>query len=185
MILTNDVMTSQTELVSTFCETARDAGASVACASSPSDLRDELHAFLDEGDDVVHAPPEASDSVYAECVSDFTQSTENAPDAQVVTSDVGVTTSFAGVARTGSVCLDPAHNRTGLLSLLPTTHVTVLEADRIVPRPRDLFEGEDDGPGAGNGNVLFITGPSATADMGPLVKGVHGPGTLHILLLEP
>ena len=30
----------------------------------------------------------------------------------------------------------------------------------------------------------FITGSSATADMGPLVRGVHGPGQLHIIILE-
>ena len=33
-------------------------------------------------------------------------------------------------------------------------------------------------------DLVFITGPSATADMGPLVRGVHGPHRLHILLLE-
>jgi L-lactate dehydrogenase complex protein LldG len=170
--------------VSTFCETARDVGATVARASSPSALRAELHSFLQEDDDVVHVAPDHPDSPYAQCVSDVTQSIVDAPDEQVISSDVGVTPTFAGVARTGSVCLDPAHRRSGLLSLLPTTHVAVLEADRIVPRPRDLFEGNEDGPNAGPGNVLFVTGPSATADMGPLVKGVHGPGALHILLLE-
>jgi L-lactate dehydrogenase complex protein LldG len=33
-------------------------------------------------------------------------------------------------------------------------------------------------------NLVFITGPSATADMGPLVVGVHGPHRVLILLLE-
>ena len=32
-------------------------------------------------------------------------------------------------------------------------------------------------------SFTFITGPSATADMGPLVRGVHGPGKLHIIVL--
>jgi len=31
---------------------------------------------------------------------------------------------------------------------------------------------------------VFVTGPSATADMGPLVRGVHGPHKLHILVLR-
>ena len=31
---------------------------------------------------------------------------------------------------------------------------------------------------------VFVTGPSATADMGPLVRGVHGPHKLHIIVLR-
>lgn len=171
------------QLVTNFCETARDAGASVARASSVDTLRDELRAFVGEDDDVVHAVPTNPRSLFGECMSGFSQSEEDPPDEQIIHSDVGVTSSFAGVARTGSVCLDPASQRSGLISLLPTTHVAVLNAEHIVPRPRDLFDESADGPTTGNRNVLFITGPSATADMGPLVKGVHGPGILHILLL--
>ena len=49
---------------------------------------------------------------------------------------------------------------------------------------RDLFR-EDvlDGKGLSR-SFVFITGPSATADMGPLVRGVHGPHRLHIIVLR-
>ena len=51
-------------------------------------------------------------------------------------------------------------------------------------RPRDLFD-PDCLKGEGlKRNLVFITGPSATADMGPLVHGVHGPHRLLVLLLE-
>ena len=54
----------------------------------------------------------------------------------------------------------------------------------IVPRVRDLFSREVlEGKGLAR-SFTFITGPSATADMGPLVRGVHGPGKLHIIVLE-
>jgi L-lactate dehydrogenase complex protein LldG len=71
-----------------------------------------------------------------------------------------------------------------LTSLLMPLHIVLLPATRIVARPRDLFD-----PAVLNGeglrrNLVFITGPSATADMGPLVRGVHGPHRLQILLLE-
>ena len=56
--------------------------------------------------------------------------------------------------------------------------------ERIVARPRDLFD-PDCLKGEGlKRNLVFITGPSATADMGPLVHGVHGPHRLLVLLLE-
>jgi L-lactate dehydrogenase complex protein LldG len=63
-------------------------------------------------------------------------------------------------------------------------HIVLLDAARIVERPSSLFdpaclEGE-----ALRRDMVLITGPSATADMGPLVRGVHGPRRLHILLLE-
>jgi len=52
-----------------------------------------------------------------------------------------------------------------------------------VPRPRDLFESNCLGGEGLRRNLVFITGPSATADMGPLVRGVHGPHRLQILLM--
>jgi len=33
-------------------------------------------------------------------------------------------------------------------------------------------------------DVILATGPSATADMGDLVLGAHGPRAVHALLLE-
>jgi L-lactate dehydrogenase complex protein LldG len=63
-------------------------------------------------------------------------------------------------------------------------HIVLLYADRIVERPRDLFNPTClDGEGLRR-NLVLITGPSATADMGPLVRGVHGPHRLQIFLLE-
>ena len=32
--------------------------------------------------------------------------------------------------------------------------------------------------------TILATGPSATADMGALVKGAHGPMEVHVLLVE-
>ncbi len=96
---------------------------------------------------------------------------------------VGITDAFAGVAHSGSVCVCIDHGNAGYLSLLSRFHIAVLPAERIVQRPRDLFR-----PDCLNGeglhrNFVFITGPSATADMGPLVRGVHGPHRLHIMIV--
>jgi L-lactate dehydrogenase complex protein LldG len=69
-------------------------------------------------------------------------------------------------------------------SLLMPLNVVLLPGERIVERPRDLFHTEClKGEGLKR-NLVFVTGPSATADMGPLVRGVHGPHRLLILLLE-
>ncbi len=97
--------------------------------------------------------------------------------------DVGITDAFAGVARTGSVCVCVDHDHAGYISLLSRMHMVVLAAENIVQRPGDLLRADRlDGKGLRR-NFVFITGPSATADMGPLVRGVHGPHRLHVILL--
>jgi len=97
--------------------------------------------------------------------------------------EVGVTEAFAGVARTGSICVCVDHEFNGPISLLMRLHIAVLDAKRICDTPSDLLR-RDCIDGAGlRRNFVFVTGPSATADMGPLVRGVHGPHRLHILIL--
>jgi L-lactate dehydrogenase complex protein LldG len=97
--------------------------------------------------------------------------------------EVGITEAFAGVARTGSICVAMDQGDTGYASLLARAHVAVLAAQDIVERPGDLFRADRlNGKGL-LANYVFVTGPSATADMGPLVHGVHGPHQLHILIM--
>lgn len=98
--------------------------------------------------------------------------------------EVGVSDAFAGVARTGSVCVRVTEKLGGSVSLFPRRHIAVLSAASIVPRPRDVFEDPRVRDIGMESDFVFITGPSATADMGSLVRGVHGPGSLHIIVLE-
>jgi L-lactate dehydrogenase complex protein LldG len=102
----------------------------------------------------------------------------------MVNSPAGVTEAFAAVARTGSVCVDVGYQRTGMASLLAPLHIAVVAAETIVPQPRDLFREDVLGGKGLTRNFVFITGPSATADMGPLVRGVHGPHRMHIIVLR-
>lgn len=96
----------------------------------------------------------------------------------------GVTDAFCGVASSGSVCVSVSKNLSSPISMLTRKHIIVLSADTIVQRPRDVFNKNNlKGKGLSR-SFSFITGPSATADMGPLVRGVHGPGKVHIIILE-
>lgn len=96
----------------------------------------------------------------------------------------GVTDAFCGIASTGSICVPVAENLTSATTMLTQKHIVVLDSNSIIPKPRDVFsENYLNGKGLKR-SFTFITGPSATADMGPLVRGVHGPGKLHIIVLE-
>ncbi|WP_430506059.1 LutC/YkgG family protein [Haloparvum sp. PAK95] len=97
--------------------------------------------------------------------------------------ETGVTPATFGIAETGSIYLKADHPGTEPISLYPYRHVAVLrEADLVpdVPAAVDRV-----GPELRDGNSgIIATGPSATADMGALVVGAHGPGEVHVVLVE-
>lgn len=101
----------------------------------------------------------------------------------LATADVGVTDAFAAISTTGTVCVRVDAGMTAYASLLARTHVVIIDSNRIVERPSDLFRRDClNGEGL-RSNFVYVTGPSATADMGPLVRGVHGPHFLHVIVI--
>lgn len=101
---------------------------------------------------------------------------------------VGLTGSDAALAATGSLVLCSGKGRFRAPSLLPPVHVAVVTAAQILP---DLERWWADQKTAGlselrrSSNIVVITGPSRTADIAmELVMGMHGPGELHIVLLD-
>ncbi len=168
-----------------FAENATKAVATVEVIErSPLALRDAiLHAVGDVTRILFSPPQELPMALFAEFASDPRVRSNPTPD-EMVHSAAGVTEAFAGVASTGSVCIDVSYERTGMVSLLAPLQIAVVAADTIVPKPRDLFRADMlDGKGLRR-DFVFVTGPSATADMGPLVRGVHGPHKLHIIVVR-
>ncbi len=98
--------------------------------------------------------------------------------------DFALTGTLAGLAESGSLVLwpDPAEPR--LMSLVPPTHVAVLEADRLFDNFAALIEAEHWASGMPT-NALLISGPSKTADIEQtLAYGIHGPKQLITLIVE-
>jgi L-lactate dehydrogenase complex protein LldG len=103
-------------------------------------------------------------------------------DFEVASVAVGITGADCGLADTGTVVMLVAGQRGRLLSLLPPIHIAILPQDRILP---DLGSFLATGPTASSA-VIFITGPSKTADIEQrLTTGVHGPGQIHIVIVQP
>ena len=151
---------------------------------TPQILHDAVLRVAGAASRILFAPPQDLPAeLFAELVRDPRVVVDPTAEEWVSTA-VGVTEAFAGVSRTGSVCVDVGYQRTGLASLMAPLHIVVVAAETIVPQPRDLFRDDVLGGKGLARSFVFITGPSATADMGPLVRGVHGPHRLHIILLR-
>ncbi|WP_432050536.1 LutC/YkgG family protein [Verrucosispora sp. NA02020] len=100
--------------------------------------------------------------------------------ARIAAADGVVTAAAVAVAETGTVVLDgsPDQGRR-VLSLLPDLHICVVRAAQVVAGvPQALARLTPHRP------LTWISGPSATSDIElHRVEGVHGPRTLHVILL--
>lgn len=95
----------------------------------------------------------------------------------------GVTPVCLGIATYGSVVIESSAAGEEPTSLFPERHVGVLAASDVVPDISAAVEHLANL--AQNGQDAVVqTGPSATADMGPLVHGAHGPRAVHVVVIE-
>ena len=92
---------------------------------------------------------------------------------------------FAGIAETGTLMLPSGADRPVTLNLLADTEIVVLRASTVVGAYEegwDRLRSEIEGMPR---NVMFITGPSRSADIEQTLElGAHGPRRLHVVLLE-
>jgi len=173
------------DLLATFECNARDAAAGVSIIdSSPSAIRSAIQQLTEDAKSIVLGLGEFVSREIMEELRGMSKVIAEPTDEQLSVASVGVSDAFAGVASSGSVCIAMGPPLTAAASLLMPLHIVILAADRIVERPRDLFDPECLGGEGLRRNLVFITGPSATADMGPLVRGVHGPHRLQILVVR-
>ncbi|MGB8324885.1 MAG: LUD domain-containing protein [Candidatus Acidiferrum sp.] len=173
------------DLIAIFEENAAGAAATVQrIASSAFNLRDAVERVVDGAAVIVLGPNEFLPSSLMPALRDIPGVIFQPTDQQLSTAGAGITAAFAGVASSGSVCIAMGSPLASAASLLMPLHIVLLDPARIVERPSSLFDPACLGGEALRRDMVLITGPSATADMGPLVRGVHGPHRLHILLLE-
>jgi L-lactate dehydrogenase complex protein LldG len=84
----------------------------------------------------------------------------------------GITRAVGAIAETGTIVLNDATTSRRLGALAPWVHIAVVERAKIFSDLPEAVAGL--GPDT---NVIWVTGPSKTADVeGILIEGVHGPG---------
>jgi L-lactate dehydrogenase complex protein LldG len=103
--------------------------------------------------------------------------------ADVLAAETGVTPAGLGVADYGTVTLPTDETLAEVLALYCIRHVAVLAGSDLVadmPAAYDRIAGDF---GAGTDTQILATGPSSTADMGELLRGVHGPHETHVVVV--
>jgi L-lactate dehydrogenase complex protein LldG len=97
---------------------------------------------------------------------------------------VGITSADYALARTGTLAMITAPDNPRLVSLLPPVHLAIVpvaclidDLDQLLLLEPRVFERSS--------SLVLITGSSRTGDIEQLiVKGVHGPGELHIVFVR-
>jgi L-lactate dehydrogenase complex protein LldF len=139
------------------------------------ELTTKVMEFLQaRGIDAVHLEPNVLDE---KILSDAGIRVSHEPDAAI---RAGVTKAICGLADTGSILEADGEGGKLQASLLTEIHLAVLKRSDIYPSMSDAIHLT-----RGTRSAVFITGPSRTADIEmTLTIGVHGPGELHVVLVD-
>lgn len=97
--------------------------------------------------------------------------------------DVGITSADYALADTGTLVMLASPQEARMISLLPPAHIAVVPRARILTGLDELFSLLPR-PAESTSSMVLITGPSRTADIEQiLVRGVHGPGVLSVVVV--
>lgn len=165
-------MPPPSDVVALFVERVEDYRA-VVTRCSVDDVADRIAAALPEGARVL--VPTGFPYDVPGAVSDDGHSA-----SQLDELDAVVTGATVGVALTGTIVLDhgPGQGRRAV-SLVPDLHVCVIREDQVVAGVPEAVAALDP-----NRPQTWISGPSATSDIElSRVEGVHGPRSLHVLVV--
>jgi L-lactate dehydrogenase complex protein LldG len=103
---------------------------------------------------------------------------------RLFTIDAGITSTAGAIADPGALILWPSAKEPRLMSLVPSIHIAVLDADKIFSSFLEAMQKEKWSTKMPT-NVVLISGPSKTADIEmTLAFGVHGPRELIVLIVK-
>ena len=125
----------------------------------------------------IYVPAEFSE--ISSWLEKFFEVTHNYLRDEVDCIEAAFTPAAGGIAESGTIILTDESTPDRLAALAPWTHFAILPKSAIYRSIADALATMPDDP-----NVVWVTGPSKTADVeGILIQGVHGPGIQACLLV--
>jgi L-lactate dehydrogenase complex protein LldG len=95
----------------------------------------------------------------------------------------GITGADYALADTGTLVMLASPREARLISLLPPVYIAIVQRERLLTGLDELLSILPH-PAEQTSSMVLITGPSRTADIEQiLVRGVHGPGEIHIVVI--
>ncbi|WP_255170782.1 LUD domain-containing protein [Natrononativus amylolyticus] len=145
-------------------------------SATAADLPDHVARVIDEP--AVGAPlPFAPGALEATAVD-----TDPTPDS-LASARTGVTPARFAIAEYGTLAIPSTSAGEEPVSLYPPKHVAVVAESDVYDDLGGAFDRLAGEFADGTDSVVFATGVSATADMGELVEGVHGPREVHVVVV--
>lgn len=177
---------SSQELEERFIVEAEKAGIVILAAVSEADAFKHIQDVLGDEQIVLgwtadHIPL----SGYGDWLDDNQITLVEEPDGGI---KVGITGADATLSTTGSLILISGSGKPRAASLLPDIHIAIVLPGQIAANLESwLAQQRQSGVEAirDASNVVIVTGPSRTADIGmELVMGAHGPRKLFVILMQ-
>lgn len=96
----------------------------------------------------------------------------------------GITGNQLAIADYGSVVIQGTPDGEEATSLYPDRHIAIVRAESVVQDMQTAIDEIAESIRTGNRSHVIATGPSATADMGALVEGAHGPRSVTVVVVR-
>lgn len=183
-VLLNVPEMAMDERIERFAAALEQLSGKAHVAASPEEARRIVGELIAGGSAVASQAPYLRECGVASLAGLFTGYTgAEEIRAACASAQVGVTSADYALADTGSLVMLASPDEARLISLLPPVHIAVMPRERLLTGLDELFTLLPN-PAEQTSSMVLITGPSRTADIEQiLIKGVHGPGMVHVILV--
>jgi L-lactate dehydrogenase complex protein LldG len=165
------INTSSGDPVTKFSEAFTALNGKLVLAASPAEARSKLETML-AGKRVVASRAPILGGVGEEYSREA-----------CAAADIGLTSADFALADTGTLVFLSESHESRLISLLPPCHIAVIERQKILTGLDELLSRVPN-PSVQSSAMVLVTGPSRTADIEMrLVRGVHGPGEIIVMIV--
>lgn len=178
--------TAVADPIELFVERVEDYKAIVDRCASQSDIPGMIAAALASHGSTTVVVPEGIDRGWLSALDGVSVTRDVPPLSrdELNRTDAVLTAAAVGMAESGTIALDHrADQGRRALSLVPDVHVCVVRVDQVVTDVPEAMARLQASIADGQ-PITWISGGSATSDIElSRVEGVHGPRTLHVILV--